>query len=142
MEMEMEGRMENLPAVLAFIDQAAGAAGAEEEAAFAVRLAVEEVFINIVRHGYEDRGGPVSLAVFAEGSDLVITIRDEAPLFDPALAPLPDLESGWEDRPLGGLGWHLVRQLVDEIRHAPGPTGGNVVTLVKRLPAGSPDAGA
>jgi serine/threonine-protein kinase RsbW len=137
-EMEFEGKIENLPAVLGFVERAARAAGADEEAGFAVRLAVEEVFVNIVRHGYGDRSGPVALTVAAEAPGLVITIRDEAPLFDPALAPLPDLDSGWEDRPLGGLGWHLVRQLVDEVRHAPGATGGNVVKLVKRLPAGEP----
>ncbi len=136
MEMECQGRIENLPAVLEFVDRAVQEAGADEEAGFAVRLAVEEVFVNIVRHGYRDGPGPVTLAVAAEAPGLVITIRDQAPLFDPALAPRPDLDSDWEDRPLGGLGWHIVRELMDEIRHAPGAKGGNVVTLVKRVPAG------
>ena len=50
----------------------------------------------------------------------------------PEEAPVPDVEAPWQDRPIGGLGWHLIRNLVDEIRYQ---TDGaeNRLTLVKRL---------
>jgi anti-sigma regulatory factor (Ser/Thr protein kinase) len=46
----------------------------------------------------------------------------------------PDLSAGWEDRAVGGLGWHLIRRSVDEVDYGPNPGGGNRLTLVKRSP--------
>jgi anti-sigma regulatory factor (Ser/Thr protein kinase) len=47
--------------------------------------------------------------------------------------PAPDLAAGWEERDAGGLGWHLVRRLMDEVRHEAPPDGGNRLTLIKHL---------
>ena len=63
---------------------------------------------------------------------MTVTVADRAPLFDPAGAPAPDLESSWSDRRIGGLGVHMVRQVMDAVRHEPRPGGGNVVTIEKR----------
>jgi anti-sigma regulatory factor (Ser/Thr protein kinase) len=110
-------------------------AGAAPADGFAVRLAVEEVCANIINHGYGGRAnaGPIALSIASSDGRLTITIADRAPLFRPQDAPAPDLESGWDTREAGGLGWHLVRSSVDEVRHAPVDGGGNVVTLVKRI---------
>jgi serine/threonine-protein kinase RsbW len=131
-----DARLEDLPALAALVEESCRSADAET--LFALKLAVEEVFTNIVTHGYRGQPGPVTVTVARDAGGIAVTLEDQAPSFDPALAPVPDLESDWEDRPLGGLGWHLVRQLVDEVRHRPRETGGNEVTLIKRLSAGSP----
>jgi serine/threonine-protein kinase RsbW len=138
LEIVREARVENLPAVMSFVVDVCRVSKADEETVNALKLAVEEVFINIVRHGYPDVPGPVALKIAPEPDGWSVTVRDRGVPFDPATAPAPDLESDWRDRRLGGLGWHLVRELVDEVRHRPGEDGGNVVTLIKRLPAGSP----
>ena len=67
-----------------------------------------------------------------EREKVTIVIRDRAPPFDPAGAPSPDLTSDAEHRPSGGLGWYLVKKMMDEIDYAPGTPSGNVLTLVKR----------
>jgi serine/threonine-protein kinase RsbW len=135
-EMFRQARMENLPALMAAVEAACRERCATADTTFDLKLAVEEVFTNIVRHGYPAGPGPVSLSIASEPDSLAVTLRDEAVPFDPAMAPLPDLESDWQTRPLGGLGWHLVRRLVDEVRHRPAPGGGNVITLIKRIPGG------
>lgn len=130
-----EGRLESLAPLLAFVDRATAETGLGPDEAFAVRLAVEEVCTNIITHGYG--GGapePVSLRVSRSPGAVAITVEDRAPLFDPADAPEPDLGADWARRPIGGVGWHLVRELMDEVRHEPGAAGGNRVTLVKYLP--------
>jgi two-component system, cell cycle response regulator DivK len=138
LEIVREARVENLPAVMAFVVDVCRVREADEETVNALKLAVEEVFMNIVRHGYPDVPGPVMLQISSEPDGWSVTVRDRGVPFDPATAPAPDLDSDWRERRLGGLGWHLVRELVDEVRHQPGDDGGNVVTLIKRLPAGSP----
>ena len=66
---------------------------------------------------------------------MLLRIEDRAPRFDPGgvVAARPDAPA--EDRPLGGLGWHLVRQMVDDVRWEPLEPAGNAVTLVTRLAA-------
>jgi anti-sigma regulatory factor (Ser/Thr protein kinase) len=133
-----EGRLENLRPLLEFVDRACARAGLAPDDAFAVRLAVEEVCTNIITHGY--RGGaeePVILTAGRDADRFVVTAEDRAPPFDPAWAPPPDLSADWRSRPIGGVGWHLVRELMDEVHHAPVPGGGNLVTLVKHVPGGS-----
>lgn len=126
-------RMEDLRELLAFVDAECERTGVPEDAAFALRLAAEETFTNIVRHGYAGGAGPVSAELVRDHRGAVLTLQDQAPPFDPRQAPPPDLDSPAEERPVGGLGWHLVRELVDEIHHRPTPDGGNVFTLIKHL---------
>ena len=107
----------------------AGVVGEEE---YAVRLAVEEVVMNLVEHGYAGRApGPVALTVDAGPERVVVIVEDRGRPFDPAAAPPPDLEAACEDRRIGGLGWHLVHQLMDEVRYE-STDGRNRLTLVKR----------
>lgn len=119
--------------VMTFVRDSAAGLGLEPPVAHAVRLAVEEVFTNISTHGHrEGDPGPVELTIESRPEAVIVTVSDRAVAFDPSRAPAPDLESSWEDRPLGGLGWHLVREVMDEVRHRPRPGGGNVTTLLKR----------
>jgi len=128
-------RLAELPALLDFVDTACAAAG--PDAGFAVRLAVEEVFTNVLAHGYGGEG-PVDVTIDADTTRIRVLVEDEAPPFHPGDAPPPDLASDALEREPGGLGWHLVRQLMDEVRHAPRDGRGNTCTLVKRLPVAAP----
>jgi serine/threonine-protein kinase RsbW len=126
------GTLENLPAFVDFVREACERAGADASACFALRLAVEEVCTNLIRHGYAGRDpGPIEVMFHAEPRQLVVTITDFAPPFSPGSAPSPDLDSGWRERPLGGLGWHLVKTVVDHVRYEAGAVAGNRLTLVK-----------
>ena len=121
--------MRELGSVLAFVDGIC--AGVEADTVFAIRLAVEEAFTNIYKHGYAGGEGPVAVHVDVAPRQVVATLADEAPAFDPANAPIPDLDSGWSERRTGGLGCHLLRQMMDEVKYARRGERGNVLTLVK-----------
>jgi anti-sigma regulatory factor (Ser/Thr protein kinase) len=132
---ERDARPEQLPALLEFIERACAGADLPEEVAFAVRLAAEEACTNVIRHGYRGSApGTVAVDIARDGSRVVVTIEDHGPRFDPADAPAPALDASAEDRPLGGLGWHLVRQVMDEVHHAHDAQRGNTLTLVKHIP--------
>jgi serine/threonine-protein kinase RsbW len=120
--------------LLAFLEQACQEAGLDEEAAFAVRLAGEEACANIINHAYRGVApGPISMELRCDGAQVELRIEDRAPVFAPEDAPAPDLTSDAETRRMGGLGWHLIRQMMDEVRHEPRAGGGNRLVLVKRL---------
>lgn len=112
--------------------------GAGAEDAYAVNLAVEEVCINVVDHGYAGtEPGPIELEFRWSGATgsgrLEIVVRDRAPLFDPSEAPEPDLDADLDARRVGGLGWFLIETMMEEIEHAARPDGGNVVRMVRAI---------
>ncbi|CAA9300253.1 MAG: hypothetical protein AVDCRST_MAG40-307 [uncultured Gemmatimonadaceae bacterium] len=133
---ERDARPEQLPALLDFIERACAGAHLPEDVAFAVRLAAEEACTNVIRHGYPGGApGRVAVGIARDASRVVVTIEDGGAPFDPADAPPPPTDASAEERPLGGLGWHLIRQVMDEVHHAHDAERGNTLTLVKRIPA-------
>lgn len=130
---EHAAHLENLPRFMSFIDDACKRAGADEETAYALRLAVEEVCINLIHYGYKDMTpGTIRVSFDRRGDRITVKIRDHARPFDPAGAPEPDLTSDAEARPIGGLGWYLVKRSVDKLDYRSDPIRGNVLTLTKR----------
>ena len=49
-----------------------------------------------------------------------------------------DVAAAAEDRAVGGLGVHLIRQLADRLDYRRDPLRGNVFTIEKFLPATPP----
>lgn len=138
----VDARPENLDRLRDFVEQTLRGAGVPEAAVFDWLVVLDEVATNIVSHGYAGMPpGPLRVVVACEPSRVTLTIADRAQPFDPAQAPPPDLTSDWEARPIGGLGWHLVRHLTDELRYTTDPHGGNVLMLVKRLNRAAGDGG-
>ena len=125
--------LEHLAEIRALVRDVAVSCGAPEVCMDELVQAVDEAATNVALHGY--RGGPGELDVTAElvGDTIVITIEDTAPLFDPTLAPEPDVSTPPESRRPGGMGIHLMRLASDSLTHSPRPGGGNILTLERRL---------
>ena len=86
-------------------------------------LALEELFVNVVTHGAPERALPrVEVALAFEGGALTMAMEDDGPEFNPLSLPEPDISAPLAARPIGGLGIHLVRQLMDAVsyEHAAG----------------------
>ena len=127
------GTRDNLPDFLAFIEEVCARIVADDDTKYALRLAVEEVCMNLIDYGYAGReAGPIGIAAHDERDRVTLVFQDRSPPFDPRDAPAPDLASDVEHRQIGGLGWHLVKQLMDEVAYVAGTASGNVLTLVKR----------
>ena len=102
-------------------------------------LVLEELLANLVRHGIGGVPPPeppgyhhavVSLA--RRGNEVVAVFEDSGRPFDPLILPEPDLLADLDDRPVGGLGIHLMRALMDTVSYAR-TDGRNRLTLVKSL---------
>ncbi len=134
LEILQEARLENLTSLLDFIEDACRQSGIDSAISFDIKLAVEEACVNLIDHGYaQSKPGSIRLSFQADALQVVINIGDHAPPFPPELAPPPDLRPEWRKRRIGGLGWHLIRQMMDEISYRSDPAKGNVLTLIKRL---------
>ena len=86
-----------------------------------VRLLVilEELFTNVVQHGYgvQFAAGGVAVTLDWKHGLLTIDFVDDGPPFDPLAHFAPDLDAPPEQRPIGGLGIPIVRALVNEARY-------------------------
>lgn len=130
-----EATQASLSEIMAFVARETADARLDAETVTSVRLAAEEVCSNIIRYAYPPGSpGPVDVSVARESGAVIVTVEDRGVPFDPASAPAPLLEGDWQTRGIGGLGWHLVRSVMDEVRYEPLAGGGNRVTLVRRLP--------
>jgi len=100
----------------------------------AFQIALDEVLTNIVDYGEAPVAeGGIEVALELDPSALHAEIIDGGKAFDPlSSAPPPDLDSALEDRPIGGLGVHLVSTLMDEVTYQRS-AGHNHLRLSKRL---------
>ncbi len=102
-----------------------------------IQVALDEFVYNPIVYGFPQlEGGPGSgkgeLRFELDGGVVRVTIADNGPPFDPLAFAEPDTELGVEERGIGGLGIHLVRQMMDEVGYQR-REGWNVVVLAKRL---------
>jgi sigma-B regulation protein RsbU (phosphoserine phosphatase) len=97
-------------------------------------LVVEELVTNVTTHAYGGEPGRearVGLRLLPD--EIEIRIEDTGPPFNPLEAPVPDLDAPLAERPVGGLGLVLVRQLVSRWSYArEGST--NVLTFYRSRP--------
>jgi serine/threonine-protein kinase RsbW len=129
----IEATLGELAGVRTFVRQQVAAAGGDETTMADLVQAVDELVCNVIQHGYAGRPGRVEVDVTRRGRELGFRIRDNAPAFDPRTVADPPLDLPLELRPLGGMGVHLARTLTDGLDHRILPTGGNEVTVWKRL---------
>ena len=108
--------------------------GLPAQSIFSVTLALDEVLTNIIRYAYNDNGLPHPIVVrlaFDEGI-LAAQVEDDGRAFNPLEAPRADIDATIEERPIGGLGIHLVRSVMDSVEYRR-DDGRNVFIMKKRL---------
>jgi serine/threonine-protein kinase RsbW len=123
----------NLRAIRSFVDEQARLVSVPQRRIDDLVLAVDEAATNIVLHGYEGRVNTASsvIEIEVQFQDHVfsVTLRDQAPPFDPTATPVVDELPPLDERGPGGLGIFLIRKSVDEFRYRRTPTGWNELTL-------------
>jgi len=125
------GKMSELPALIEFVESACDEAAISPDLRFELTLAFEEAASNVIEHGYKGKGGDLAVRVVVAGGDLTFELRDHAKPFKPGKVNRPDESVPLEDRPLGGLGLHLMHQLMDDVRYET-LADGNLLTMTKR----------
>ena len=99
----------------------------------AADLALEEHLTNILRYAYDDTQLHEIRVRFELNQDgLVIEVEDDGRAFDPLQRPRVDTALPLESKPMGGLGIHLIRQVMDDVSYRR-EANRNILRLHKRL---------
>lgn len=101
--------------------------------AFQLNLAIDELATNVISYGWDD-GRPHQLHIgLSRMSDrLIVLIEDDARPFNPLERPPPDLDAPLENRAIGGLGIHFVREFATDLSYER-VAGRNRLTIERRL---------
>ncbi len=83
-----------------------------------VDLVLEELFTNIVCHGFNDnKEHDIFISLSCDDDTLMIRMEDDGKPFDVTAAKPPDTKCAIENRHIGGLGIHFVKNFVDECKY-------------------------
>ena len=122
-----------IPRLADFVDELCAGLSATQKDVLALQLSLEEVVTNVINHGYTDgQLHPFTVAFSASPTRITVVVVDDAPAYDPLARPDVDTSLPLEERPIGGLGVHLVKKLMTAARYER-RAGHNVLTLERAL---------
>jgi len=102
-----------------------------------VQLATDEAVTNAILHGYDGKEGNVRVIAEADDQEVTVIVEDTALAFDPVAFVSRDVSKDGDDRPVGGLGLILIRNVMDEVSYRR-EYGKNILTMVKRRDSSTP----
>jgi sigma-B regulation protein RsbU (phosphoserine phosphatase) len=121
------------PQLAAFVDEVCQELNFDASQTMQMNLAVEEAVVNVMNYAYpKGTEGDVTIDAIANNERLKFVITDSGIPFDPTAQGEADTTLSVEERPIGGLGIHLVRHYMDSINYER-TDGHNVLTLRKRI---------
>lgn len=132
---EYRGRLSDIATLGAAVEAFCRAQGVGASVAAKLVFGLEELLTNLVMHGTAPSGGNgesvgtggadvvrggvprVWVVLSREGDHLVAIYEDDGAAFDPLSVLSPDLTQPLTARPVGGLGLHILRSLMDEVTY-------------------------
>jgi sigma-B regulation protein RsbU (phosphoserine phosphatase) len=132
MTLTLRNDIQDVPLLAAFIDEVCEAAGFNASLAMQMNLAMEEAVVNVMNYAYPvGVKGDIVIEAEDKGDSVQFDIIDGGTPFDPTAEADADTTLSAEERPIGGLGIFLVRQLMDIVSYKY-KDGKNRLTLVKK----------
>ena len=129
--MQFELTLEELHRICALIEDFGEQQQWPPDLTYQVHLVIDEVGTNVVEHGRTFEAQSMEVKIISDRRSVIIEITDDGKPFNPLQdAPSPDFSAALEDRQIGGLGLHLIRELMDEESYERAH-GKNQLTLVK-----------
>lgn len=115
-----------------FLEEIGQRIGVSKKCIFETNLTLEEVFSNIVSYGFADQADHlIKITVTLAKDSFKIRVEDDGKPFNPLTAKEPDLPDDVDDCKPGGLGIHLIKHFMDDIRYKR-QQNRNVLTMTKK----------
>ena len=125
--------VQTIPQLAEFVDTVSEAIGLDMGTTMQMNLAMEEAVVNVMNYAYPaDVKGTVDIEAKAGDGWLQFIISDSGTAFDPTAKGEVDTTLSAEERGIGGLGIHLIRQIMDSIEYER-KDDRNVLTLTKKV---------
>lgn len=125
--------IKQIPQLAHFMDKVSALANLNKSTEMALNLALEEAVSNVILYAYPPGAdGLVDIDAIIGADALTFILTDSGKAFDPTAAPEADTTLSVEERPIGGLGIFLVRNIMDDV-HYERTDGKNIFTMIKKI---------
>lgn len=105
-----------IPQLNEYIDSVCEDMGLDMATSMSLNLALEEAVVNVMSYAYpEGTKGTVNIETIADNTQITFIISDSGKFFDPTAKEEVDTTLSAEERPIGGLGIHLIRQIMNHV---------------------------
>ena len=133
-ELELDALRENLPTVLAFVDEQLETIECPMDTQVTIDIAVEELFVNIASYAYDSGVGNavIQVDILHDPLSVEITFIDSGMEYNPLAKEDPDITLPLHERKKGGLGVYMVKQSMDDVTYEY-KDGKNILTIRKTL---------
>ena len=129
----LKNELAEIEALALAVESFAAANNLPEQVVFQVNLCLDELLTNTISYGFPQGGEhEITVEIVLQGGALVITTHDGGLAFNPLERAEADTSQSIEERPIGGLGIHLVRKMMDEIEYRR-ESGQNVLVMKKLI---------
>ena len=129
----LKNDIKQIPRLTEFIEGIIEEKNIDASTAMGINLALEEAVANVMSYAYpEGTVGEVKVDVRIDEREITFMVSDNGKEFDPTTRPEPDLKSGPEERPIGGLGIHLIRTIMDTVSYKR-QSGKNLLIMTKNI---------
>ncbi len=117
----------------AFVEEIGNEFSLSSDIIFNLNLVLEEAVVNVINYAYpKEEHEFIYLSAHMHEGSIILVLTDTGKEFDPTLAPEVDITLSADERPIGGLGIFLIRQIMNEVRYER-IEGKNILTLEKKL---------
>lgn len=117
-EIIIKNEVEELDKLAAFVEEVAAELELDPELGMNLNLALEEVVSNVILYAYpKEKDGTINISAANVNDALVFTITDKGKAFDPTKVDEADVTLSAEERPIGGLGIFIVKNIMDEVSY-------------------------
>ena len=132
--LQVPSSTENLALIREFVTAVGRQAQLEEPEIANLELAVDEACANVIEHAYgHDITKEVVVRAKFDDESLRISVIDEGLGFDPGKTPEDSVEQLIHDRKSGGLGFRLIKKLMDEVSYEIVPGQKNELHMTKKI---------
>jgi anti-sigma regulatory factor (Ser/Thr protein kinase) len=132
-ELHIKNDIKQLSLLDGFLKESIWEFGLDDVVFMNLKLAIEETVVNIISYAYPGkREERITICLEYSINRLVVVITDTGITFDPTSLKRPDISLPLEDRPIGGLGTFLVRQLMTNVSYTR-MDNKNILTMIKEI---------
>lgn len=113
---EIPNKINELQTVEKFVENVAEEINLPVNIKYQIDVILDELVTNIISYGYDDKDDHIIKLIITYKDDLMtMELEDDGIHFNPLELPPPDITIPLEERPIGGLGIHIVKNLVRNI---------------------------
>lgn len=127
----ISGQLENLAIIADFVLEVAVQSGLNDQAVYAVQMAVDEACSNIIEHAYGGQDGDIEITCAIQANGLKIIIVDQGQPFDPGQVVLLNPNTPLAERSSRGMGLFFIHKLMDRVEYKFNTPQGNQLVLFK-----------